>query len=209
LENCLKELIIQALSRLIPCKLEQGTFGEKTGKSVFRTGKFAQDVEQITIARVLWGHSGGRITRRGSAVNQREYCELNQIPLKAFGNWRAKFSGAQPPTRKLLYRRGGLSQTLSHSLSRPLSHMTYPSSWADGPTIPPACDGHRRRFSEADERRILEEPAQSDAGPAKVARRYGILSRWKQELIPPAFVAVQVTNAPSDAMMPRNEEHES
>jgi hypothetical protein len=26
-----------------------------------------------------------------SALNQREYCEAHGIPLKAFGNWRAKF----------------------------------------------------------------------------------------------------------------------
>jgi hypothetical protein len=54
----------------------------------------------------------------------------------------------QPPERKLLYRRGGLSHTLSHSLS----HMTYGSP-ASGPIIPPAREGHRRRFSEADKRR--------------------------------------------------------
>jgi hypothetical protein len=27
-----------------------------------------------------------------SALNQREYCEAQGIPLKAFGNWRAKFN---------------------------------------------------------------------------------------------------------------------
>jgi hypothetical protein len=26
-----------------------------------------------------------------SSLNQREYCEAHGIPLKAFGNWRAKF----------------------------------------------------------------------------------------------------------------------
>jgi hypothetical protein len=30
-----------------------------------------------------------------SALNQREYCEAHGIPLKAFGNWRAK-SKAEP-----------------------------------------------------------------------------------------------------------------
>jgi hypothetical protein len=55
-------------------------------------------------------------------LNQREYCEAYGIPLKAFGNWRAKFKAEpQTPARKVLYRRGGLSHTLSHSLS----HMTY------------------------------------------------------------------------------------
>jgi hypothetical protein len=28
---------------------------------------------------------------RRSELNQREYCEAQGIPLKAFGNWRAKF----------------------------------------------------------------------------------------------------------------------
>jgi hypothetical protein len=149
---------------------------------------------------------------RRSELNQREYCELHQIPLKAFGNWRAKFKAEpQPPARKLLYRRGGLSHTLSHSLSHSLSHATYPSSWTDGPIVPPARDGHRRRFSEADKRRILKEAAQPDASLAKIARRYGIarrvLCRWKQELIPPVFVAVQIMDAPS--VMPSNEEHAS
>src|ERR1700681_2109950 len=41
-----------------------------------------------------------------SALNQREYCESQGIPLKAFGNWRARFKGeAQPPVRKPLSRR--------------------------------------------------------------------------------------------------------
>ena len=78
-----------------------------------------------------------------SALNQREYCEAHGIPLKAFGNWRAKFKAEpQPPVRKLLYRRRGLSHTLSHSLS----HMTYGSPMS-GPIVPPAREGHRRQFS--------------------------------------------------------------
>src|SRR5258707_11383950 len=57
-----------------------------------------------------------------SALNQREYCAAHGIPLKAFGNWRAKFKAEpQLPVRKLLYRRGGLSHALGHSPS----HMTY------------------------------------------------------------------------------------
>jgi hypothetical protein len=135
-----------------------------------------------------------------SDLNQREYCEAHGLSLKAFGNWRAKFKAEpQPPARKLLYRRGGLSHTLSHSLSHTLSHVTYPSSWSEGPVVPPARDGHRRRFSEADKRRILEEAAEPNASLAKVARRYGIarrvLCRWKQELELPVFVAVQITDA--------------
>jgi len=151
---------------------------------------------------------------RRSDLNQREYCEAQGIPLKAFGNWRAKFKAEPlPAARKLLYRRGRLSHSLSHSLSHPLSHMTYPSSLLPDLVVLPAREGHRRRFSEADRRRILEEAAQPDASLAKIARRYGIarrvLCRWKQELTAaPAFVAVQITDvdAPS-ASAPADEEH--
>nr|WP_281720712.1 hypothetical protein [Nitrosomonas nitrosa] len=100
-----------------------------------------------------------------SDLNQREYCEAEKIPLKAFGNWRAKFK-AEPrsPRRKLLYRRGGASHSLSHiashTLSHSLSHMTYPSSAPlPAPIVMPARKCHRRCFSEADRRRILAEAA--------------------------------------------------
>jgi hypothetical protein len=152
-----------------------------------------------------------------SDLNQRQYCEAQGIPLKAFGNWRAKFKAEpQPSARKLLYRRGGLSHTVSHSLSHPLSHPlshgTYPSSLPPAPIVPPAREGHRRRFSEADKHRILEEAAQPDASVAQIARRYGIarrvLCRWKQELAPPVFVAVQITDADAPSgTAPRDEEH--
>ena len=60
---------------------------------------------------------------RGRANDQ--YCEAQGIPLKAFGNWRARFQAEpQPPSPKLLYRRRGLSHALSHSVSHRLSHMT-------------------------------------------------------------------------------------
>ncbi len=147
---------------------------------------------------------------RRSELNQREYCEAQGIPLKAFGNCRAKFKAEpQPPARKLLYRRGGLSHILSHSLSHRLSHMTYGSPEL-GPIVPPARQGHRRRFSEADKRQIVEEAVQPGASLSEVARRYGIaarvLFRWKQELTPtaaPMFVTVQIADvsAPSDAAL--------
>jgi hypothetical protein len=69
-----------------------------------------------------------------SELNQREYCEAQGIPLKAFGNWRARFKAEpQPPSPKLLYRRRGLSHTLSHSASHRLSHMTYAGVRSDRP----------------------------------------------------------------------------
>jgi hypothetical protein len=65
-----------------------------------------------------------------SELNQREYCAAEGISLKAFGNWRAKFKAEpQPLERKLLYRRGGLSHTLSRGPSHPLGHVPYLSSW--------------------------------------------------------------------------------
>ena len=91
--------------------------------------------------------------------------------------------------------------------------MTYGSP-VSGPTVPPAREGHRPRFNEADKRQILEEAVQAGANLSEVARRYGIaarvLFRWKQELTPsaaPAFVAVQITdaNAPSGAALSNEE----
>ena len=47
-----------------------------------------------------------------SNLNQREYCAAQGIPLKAFGNWRAKFKAEpQAPAAKLLDRRSGLSHS--------------------------------------------------------------------------------------------------
>jgi transposase-like protein len=149
-----------------------------------------------------------------SDLNQREYCEAQGLSLKAFGNWRAKFKAEpQPPPRKLLYRRGGLSHRVSHTVSHRLSHMTNGSP--EQPlNIPPAREGHRRNFSEADKRRIVEEAVQPGASLSDVARRYGIaarvLFRWKQEFKPtaaPMFVTVQIADAsvPCDAA-PNQEE---
>ena len=140
-----------------------------------------------------------------SDLNQREYCEVQGISLKAFGNWRAKFK-AEPeaPQRKLLYRRGGVSHSLSHTLSHRISHtpshMTYPSfEPSSEPTVPPARPGHRRRFSDADRRHILAEAARPGASVSEVARRFGIERRvpfrWRQEQTTrPIFVEVEITD---------------
>ncbi|WP_347310006.1 IS66 family insertion sequence element accessory protein TnpA [Defluviimonas sp. SAOS-178_SWC] len=128
--------------------------------------------------------------KRGD-LNQREYCEVQCLSLKAFGNWRAKFM-AEPevPVRKLLWRRGGASHTLghnqSHTLGHTAGHMTYPSSEVpEVPAVPPLRDGHRRRFSDVQRARILAEAARPGASVSEVARRYGIarrvLCRWRQE----------------------------
>ena len=68
--------------------------------------------------------------------------------------------------------------------------------------MPPAREGHRRQFSEADKRRIVDEAARPGASLSEVARGYGIaarvLFRWKQELtVPPLFVSVEIADAPN------------
>ena len=138
-----------------------------------------------------------------SDLNQREYCEAQGIPLKAFGNWRAKFKAEpQPAPRKLLYRRDGVSHAPSHSLSHTLSHVTYPSCEpSPNPNVPPPREGHRRRFSEANRRHILVEAAKPGASVSEVARRFGIarrvLCRWRQEAAAsPGFVDVEIVDAP-------------
>jgi len=157
-------------------------------------------------SRVRYGEAFWRAHHEAwqqSALNQREYCEAHGIPLKAFGNWRAKFKAEpQLPVRKLLYRRRGSSHTLSHSVSHSvshsLSHMTYGCA---EPIVPPAREGHRRKFGEADKRRIVDEAVQPGASLSEVARHYGIaarvLFRWKQELtqMAPLFVAVEIAEA--------------
>jgi transposase-like protein len=78
------------------------------------------------------------------------------------------------------------------------------------PIVPPAREGHRRKFSEADKRRIVEQAVQPGASLSEVARHYGIaarvLFRWKQELmqVAPLFVAVEIADA-----TPSTEEHRS
>lgn len=143
-----------------------------------------------------------------SALNQREYCEAHGIPLKAFGNWRARFKAEPPPAEpKLLYRRGGLSHAVSHRLSHGLNHMTSEPS---GPIVPPRREGRRRAFSEADKQRIVNEAARPGASLSEVARRYGIaarlLFRWKQELTAaePVFVSIAVADAvpPAEGCVP-------
>ena len=90
-----------------------------------------------------------------SDLNQRQYCEAEGIPLKAFGNWRVQFKAEpQPPERKLLYRRRRLSPPLSPPVSPPInplsSPVTYPSWCSERPIVARPREGHRRRFSQPD-----------------------------------------------------------
>jgi hypothetical protein len=178
------------------------------GRDLFSPINF-QVEDEMSPVRERYGEAFWRAHHEAwieSELNQREYCEAYGIPLKAFGNWRAKFKAEpQLPARQVLYRRGGLSHALSHGLSHGLSHDLHP-------TIPPAREGRRRKFGEADKRQILEQAMLPDACFAEVARRYGIaervLFRWKQEATQAAgsmFVAVEVTDGPLDATLGNEE----
>src|SRR5258708_27146306 len=99
-----------------------------------------------------------------SDLNQRQYCEAEGIPLKAFGNWRAIFKAEpQPPERKLLWRRRGLSPPFSPQLSPPfsppLNPRAYPSCRSASPIVARPREGHRPRFSEVEKRQILDQAA--------------------------------------------------
>ena len=67
----------------------------------------------------------------------------------------------------------------------------------------------RRRFSEEDKRRIVDEASQPGCSVSQTARRYGIavrvLFRWKEALTPePTFAAVHVMDdlTPVEAAAP-------
>ncbi len=147
---------------------------------------------------------------RRSDLNQREYCELHGLPLKRFGNWRAKLKHEEPASAgKLLYRRGSGLRHMSRHMSKEIPSVR--SSYI--PSARSAPPGARRRFSAADKRRIVEEAERPGASVSGVARQYGIttrlLFRWKQELAPAAkteasFLPVTITDA-ADEPAARNE----
>jgi hypothetical protein len=66
-------------------------------------------------SRVRYGEAFWRAHHEAwqqSALNQREYCDAQGIPLKAFGNRRAKFKAEpQPPTMDPWFRRFELEQS--------------------------------------------------------------------------------------------------
>ncbi len=138
---------------------------------------------------------------RRSELNQREYCELHGLPLKRFGNWRAKLKHEMPTSAgRLLYRRGGGLRHMSRHMTKEISPP--PAGYI--PSARSAPPGSRRRYSEADKRRILEEADRPGASVSGVAKQYGItprlLFRWKQELAPAAktettFLPVTITDA--------------
>ncbi|MGB5587420.1 MAG: transposase [Gammaproteobacteria bacterium] len=140
---------------------------------------------------------------QSSDFNQREYCEAHGLPLKRFGNWRAKFRHeVSPPARKLLYRRGG---GLKHMSKHMRKEIPEPAGYVPSGLLKDT--GRRRNFSTADKRRIVEEACRDGASISGVARKYGIgkrlLFHWKQEFEPelsrePILLPVTVTDAAGD-----------
>lgn len=129
-----------------------------------------------------------------SKLNQREYCEAHGLVLKRFENWRAKFKDQPELPQKLLYRRGGRASHMT-------SHMTLPMTKGASGSMAMLAAGAagRRRFSEEDKRRIVDEASQPGCSVSQTARRYGIavrvLFRWKDALKPePTFLPVQVSD---------------
>jgi len=138
---------------------------------------------------------------RRSDLNQREYCELHGLPLKRFGNWRAKFKYEDDvPRRKLLWRRGGGLRHLSRHMSTKETASALATYIPSASVSPP---NGRRQFSKADKNRILAEIDRPGGSVSGVAKRYGIsaplLFRWKRELAASSrttFLPVTVTDAP-------------
>jgi len=98
-----------------------------------------------------------------STLNQREYCEAHGLPLKRFGNWRAKFKTETSVVQgKLLYRRGG---SLGHMASHMSEKEIAPTSTGYVPSVRSIPDGCRN-FRMADKKRIVAE--------AMAPRRFGI-----------------------------------
>jgi len=91
-----------------------------------------------------------------SDLNQREYWEAHGLPLKRFGNWRAKFRYETPaPVRRLPYRRECGSGHMADRETGATSTGYVPSAVA----MP---DG-RRNFRATDKKRIMAEAIEPDA----------------------------------------------
>ena len=103
---------------------------------------------------------------RHSELNQREYCELHGLPLKRFGNWRAKYKHEDDVAgQKLLWRRGGGLKHMSEHVLKEISSAVssyIPSARSGG-------SGRRLNFSKADKRRIVEETCREGASVSGVA----------------------------------------
>ncbi len=141
---------------------------------------------------------------RRSDLNQREYCELHGLPLKRFGNWRAKLKHEEPASGgKLLYRRGGGLRHMSRHMSTKET-VSAPATYIPSASATPP--NGRRQFSKGDKKRILAEIDRPGGSVSGVAKRYGIsaplLFRWKRELAASprrTFLPVTVTESPTQS----------
>ena len=141
---------------------------------------------------------------RRSELNQREYCELHGLPLKRFGNWRAKLKHEEPASAgKLLYRRGGGLRHMSRHVSSKET-ASAPATYIPSASATPP--NGRRQFSKADKKRILAEIDRPGGSVSGVAKRHGIsvplLFRWKRELAASprtTFLPVTVTQSPTQS----------
>jgi len=136
-----------------------------------------------------------------SSLNQREYCEVHGLPLKRFGNWRAKFKTETAAVQdNLLYRRGS---SLRHMAGHMSNKEIVSTSTGYVPSVKSMPNG-RRNFRVADKKRIVAEAMAPGASVSGIARRYGIdprlLFRWKREFAPPpskpVFLPVSVSDGP-------------
>ncbi len=90
---------------------------------------------------------------RRSDLNQQEYCELHGLPLRRFGNWRARLNHEEPASAgKMLYHHGGGLKHMSMHMLR--ENPSAPSSYI--PSARSGGLGKRRNFRAADKRRIVE-----------------------------------------------------
>jgi hypothetical protein len=80
----------------------------------------------MTEKHPAWRREGSAFWRaheawKRSDLNQRQYCEAERIPLKAFGNWRAQFEAEHNrPSAGCSTAAGPLSPPLSPPVSPPL-----------------------------------------------------------------------------------------
>ena len=126
---------------------------------------------------------------RRSDLNQREYCELHGLPLKRFGNWRAKLRHEEPASAgKLLYRCGGGLKHMSKHMRKeiPSAPSGYiPSARSGGP-------GRRRnsarRTRDASSGRHAARACRSRAWPGSMVSGRGYCSpgrrSWRPRRLP-------------------------
>ncbi len=106
-------------------------------------------------------------------LNQREYFALHGLPLKRFGNLRAKLKHEAPATAgKLLWRRGGPLRHMSEHRRKEVLSVASSS-------IPSLQSLGRRTFNQADKRRLVEETCREGASVSGLARKYGI-DTWNE-----------------------------